>query len=661
MKSAKVSSSSIGLPAARLCIGVTGHRPGNAALDANSDRIEAALIDIFDAADRVAARRGQVATVPRLHSLLAFGADLMAVERALDRGWEVATPLPFGMALNAAINAHPATAEDALALIEGRPGCTAEVAERAARLREVGVRVRRFELAEQDGKVARLFVDMLRDPDNNGKVQAYVALASERAAAAARVMIEQSDLLVAVWDGVAVGGLGGTRHTIAAALDHKAPTLWIDASAPERLTLLRDPEELARLAALGPDAAAKPDIEALIEQLLGADGPDTEEKAVQFQAERWPRRSRRRFHAYRRVESLFGGPASGSRFASLVQDYEAPEAVAEGSAAPLIAAAQALPGGDSPYLARVEAQVLRRFAWADGLSTYLSDAYRGGMVANFLLSALAIIGGVIYLPFAGPDWKWPFALFEFLLLCAILTITAVGRRRRWHGRWFETRRVAEYLRHAPILLLLGVARSPARWPRGSQTEWPETYARRVLRTLGLPALAVSPDYLRGALDHLLREHAVRQRDYHRAKASRLTAVHHNLDRLSETLFTLAVVSVAFYLLLAAGGALAVIPSSFAYDASKTLTFFGVAFPALGGAIAGIRYFGDFERFAAISEVTAEKLTGIEQRIGLLLAAPPDELRYAQVANLAHALDDIVVAEIENWQAVFGAKQIAVPL
>jgi len=37
----------------------------------------------------------------------------------------------------------------------------------------------------------------------------------------------------------------------------------------------------------------------------------------------------------------------------------------------------------------------------------------------------------------------------------ILLITFIGSRLRWHGRWFETRRVAEYLRHAPILLLLG--------------------------------------------------------------------------------------------------------------------------------------------------------------------------------------------------------------
>lgn len=95
--------------------------------------------------------------------------------------------------------------------------------------------------------------------------------------------------------------------------------------------------------------------------------------------------------------------------------------------------------------------------------------------------------------------------------------------------------------------------------------------------------------------------------------------------------------------------------------SKFFTFLGVALPALGGAFAGIRYFGDFERFAAISEVTAEKLEAVEQRIISLGKVADGQIRYAQVAELAHALDDIVVAEIENWQSVFAGKQIAVPV
>ncbi|MBK9587951.1 MAG: hypothetical protein IPO50_05005 [Sphingomonadales bacterium] len=44
-------------------------------------------------------------------------------------------------------------------------------------------------------------------------------------------MIEQSDVLIAVWDGITPGAVGGTRHTIAAALAHGAPVIWIDAQS----------------------------------------------------------------------------------------------------------------------------------------------------------------------------------------------------------------------------------------------------------------------------------------------------------------------------------------------------------------------------------------------------------------------------------------------
>lgn len=650
-------SGSIALPKARLCVGITGHRHSNPVFGRNHVAIEGALGAIFDIIDAVAARQGDAISPTRLHSLLAQGADLMAVEQAFHRGWDVAAPLPFGRDLNAAINAHPETAEDALAIIAGESPASPEVHARASLIRSLAARALCFELAEQDEAIAEKYVDALRLPGDPSVVSAFATLSSERVAAAGRIMIEQSDVLIAVWDGITPGAVGGTRHTISAALAHGGPVIWIDARSPESWNILRSPEALH---AEGCGRSAD-DIAALIEEIIMPPTADQRERAMHFHTEHWHPRSHRRFHAYRRIEATFGGGGVRRALKTLVQEYERPESIAKGSGAALLATARGLADSDQAFVDRIETGVLHRFAWADGLSTYLSDAYRGGMVANFLLSAFAIIGGVSYLPFASPDSKWPFALFEFVLLVAILGITSHGRKRRWHGRWFETRRVAEYFRHAPILLLLGVARAPGRWPRGSDTQWPEHYARLALRELGLPRIVVTQAYLRTAFTDLLGRHARLQRIYHRDKAKRLTMVHHKLDHMSEILFSLAVAAVATYLFLVTGGATGLLPEALAHNLSKSFTFLGVALPALGGAFAGIRYFGDFERFAAISEVTAEKLEAVEQRIEDLGKVGQGHIRYAQVANLAHAIDDIVVAEIENWQSVFAGKQIAVPV
>jgi ABC-type dipeptide/oligopeptide/nickel transport system permease component len=163
------------------------------------------------------------------------------------------------------------------------------------------------------------------------------------------------------------------------------------------------------------------------------------------------------------------------------------------------------------------------------------------------------------------------------------------------------------------------------------------------------------------LETLLDTHVREQRDYHHAKARRLTRVHHNLDQVSEWMFRLAVVSVALFLGLQVGAWMHWVSKGFLKEASYIFTFLGVLLPTFGGAIAGVRYFGDFERFAAISEVTAQKLDSIHARIALLMKAPDSAMDYGPVAELAHAADDVVVSEIENWQAVFGGKHITVPV
>lgn len=637
-------------PAFQLSIGVTGHRAGNASFSANRDAIEAMLHRLFELIGEASTPAAPV----RLHSLLSEGVDQLAARGALAREWELVAPLPFGHNLNVAINSAPLTAEDALALIRGENVEDAAIQARAEAIRDLCLKARCFELAERDVLLARLFCSKLASPSDLVAAQAFSARCSARVALAGRILIEQSDLVIGVWDGVSRAFVGGTGHTISAALDHGTPVIWIDAGNPGRWRVLGAPEALASETGTG-QAENEVELRRIVQQALACDGDNGAATLVE---ERWKPRSSRLWTGYRRVEALFG--EEGRPLRSLAKAYEAPDAIATGSAAPMLAAARGLPGNDPRLIDRIERTVLPLFAWVDGISAWLSDSYRGGMTVSFLLSALAVVVGILYQPLAASDQKWTFATIEFLLLSLILLITWLGGKWRWHGRWFETRRVAEYLRHAPILLMLGVARAPGRWPKGGDVNWPELNARHILRGCGLPRMAMTSAYLRQGLQTLLLPHVVAQRDYHLEKARRLSAVHHNLDRLSTRLFQLAVASVAGYLLLKLA-ALGLVPEHWPHSASYLFTFLGVALPTFGAAIAGIRYFGDFERFAAISEVTAAKLEGIRSRIALLLAAPDDRLDYARVSELVHATDDVVVSEIENWQAVFGGKHITVPV
>ena len=155
-------------PAARLCVGVTGHREDNPSFLANSEAIERAfdrVLSLIDIAEATARTAGADIATTRLHSLLADGTDELAARGALARGWELVAPLPFGLALNVAINAHPASVEDAHALLRG-PGevdrvHAPAVRERATRLFALAAQAQRFELADRDALIVRLYLEKL--------------------------------------------------------------------------------------------------------------------------------------------------------------------------------------------------------------------------------------------------------------------------------------------------------------------------------------------------------------------------------------------------------------------------------------------------------------------------------------------------------------------
>ncbi len=652
------------MPPITFSIGITGHRAAHAAFAEHEAAVKAAVERILDIVDDAVALSGAghlggIAPV-RMHCLLADGTDRMAAEMAVARGYELIAPLPFGRRLNKVINAQPTTAADARALLAGGDAADPTTQSRADAMRHIADKARIFALADRDVLIRDLYLQKMDAPDDFAKAQLFAAEASRQVALAGRIVIEQSDIVIAVWDGVTTAHVGGTGHTIAHALEHNAPVLWIDPARPEDWCLLTGREALSS----GPRAdagAAENQLRGCIASMLSLPVDPHHPGLAGVADERWRPRSNRVAHAYRRVEALFGGPASGAPFRSLTVHYADPAQAAAGPAAQLVAEAHSIDGADGAMGARMVDAIVNRFTWFDGVSARLSDAYRGGMIINFILSSLAIIGGIAYLPFVPPEQKWWFALFELVLLAAIVTITAIGRRRRWHKRWFETRRVAEYLRHAPLLLALGAARATGRWPAGADTSWPEFYVRQALREVGLPRTDVTPAYLRSVLATLIDRHVTAQRDYHVGKARLLNHVHHNLDRFSERLFQLAVLSVSVYLLMRLAPSFGMMANEEVSKLSKLFTVLGVAFPTLGAGIAGIRYFGDFERFAAISEVTAAKLDSLHTRIAGLLGAPDEALHYDAVAELAHGSDDIVCAEIENWQAVFGGKQISVPV
>lgn len=653
-------------PAPAVAIGVTGHRASHPSYPQDTAKLDQALVQIFaiveEALTRANSDYSPTNTNTRLLTLLSDGTDHLAAELALARNWDLVCPLPFGRRLNAAINSGAKSAVAVRSILAGQPTQDPIINARISAISALADQGTIFELADRDARLAKLLLSALGNPDDPSAQHAFASESGHSAALAGRVLIEHSDLVVAVWDGQSTANLGGTGHTALRALESGVPVLWIDPTQPSAWQLLSLPEEL--LKALKSERLDPPDEELreLIEQLVGS-SQQTNDDATPGMANQigtWRDSSSIFNHAFRRVEALFGQTDLVRRFASIRQNYEWPASVAEGSAKPLLNAIQSLTPENSGLRDRTATQILERFAWLDGVSARLSDRHRSGMIINFLLGTSAIVVGILYLPLVDPAQKWIFAAIELILLLLIVANTMLGRKLNLHARWLETRRAAEYLRHSPILAATGVGRPRGVWPQGVSNEWPEQYARNVARAVGLPDAKLDYLYLRTSMTALRDHHVDPQREYHAQKSAHLDRVHRGLDNLSERLFKSAIAVVGLFLILTIAAQLGWFDPVFLSSLAKWFTVLAVALPTLGGAFAGIRYFGDFERFAEISQVTAQKLDTVAKRIEIVLEASDEAITFDRVAEIVRATDQIVFDEIQNWQAVFRTKIIAVP-
>ncbi len=645
------------LPVPKFAVGVTGHRAGHASYPNDPSDLSQELQHIFSLVEASLTNANAAYRSARLVTLLSDGTDHLAAELALDRSWDLVVPLPFCRKLNSAINAGPMSRESVRSILAGETPSDPEIKAKVAAIEAFTNQSAVFELADNYARVKELLLKTTENPEDQAAHHALAAMTAQRAALAGQIMIEQSDVLVAVWDGQSTANIGGTGHTALRALDQGTPVLWIDPGQVGNWALLSSPEELSG-ARLPHDRAAT---SARLDQLVADVSAPLDEKTSTMLANLELReQSSLASHAFRRVQALFGERGIGRKLGSIRLRYEQPSDMSQGSNEPVLAMLASLAPQDDRLSQRIGSQIVERHVWLDGIASHYSDRHRSGMVINFLLGAGAIIIGVLYLPLVDAAYKWIFASIELVLLLAIVLNTAIGRRRELHSRWFETRRAAEYLRHTPILAALGVARSTGEWPQTVDSAWPERYVQHVARAVSLPKARVDETYLRTALTALRTHHIEEQRRYHKDKAEHLERVHHGLDHLSERLFMGAILMVATFLALTAAGHLGWISEAFVTGSAKWFTVLAVALPTLGGAFAGIRYFGDFERFAEISKVTAAKLDAVAARIDISLNAPAGAITYDKVADLAKATDQIVLDEIQSWQSVFSSKIMTVP-
>lgn len=596
------------LPRLSLTVGITGHRPprlDDADVGSLADTLHPLLVRLAGATQQVhRAHPALLAAEPpclRLVSALAEGADCLAAGVALAAGWRLDACLPFS-----------------------------------------------------EAQYARDFSDdMARERYRTLLAQAssVFALPGQRDAASAayeavgRVVMDQSDLLLALWDGDPARGRGGTAQVVAEAVARHIPVIHIDTHGghpPMMLwTGLSDLDFEQPTIDTVPRAPADEVIDAVVQALT--EPPDNaidRRMLARFLREHVSERTPAlpfpvllALTGVRRLRRSRLRPPSQEECAQRLQDC-------------LGSLPDTGDHGDT-----LQQKLLPRFGLADAAGTYFAQLFRSGYVANFGLAALAVLLALSGL--AAPSFKLPLIAIELLVILLILGNTRAGTRAGWHERWLDNRHLAEQLRVVSLCSLLGELELRNR-EAGNATMapgWVRWYARASARELGLPHATIDAPYL-----GRIRETALVMIDdqiaYHQANAGQMRQLDHRLHRLGGYLFAATALACALWIVAKLLGVeqAAAMP----LDLTITVIMLTAVLPAMGAALYGIRMQGDFSGVADRSQVTATRLDTLRRGLD------NDPLEFARLQARLRRLSDVMLADVARWRITYQARPLTLP-
>jgi hypothetical protein len=620
-----------------LRVGVTGHRPDPqkrsapnvAALCEICRELLLRIQDTFagvatihhDLFDQAQLRQDGKPQGLRLISALAEGADQWVASEAVQLGYELQAVLPF------------------------------ERTEYEKDFTDPGVKDEHCQLREKATAVFEL------DGDRKHAGESYLA--------AGRVLLNQSDLLIALWDRQEAQGVGGTGQIVREALQRGIPTLWVNWNAPTDWQLLQPAWRLLEHSSDDQDnlkQLEKKVTELLLPTIIKHNGEKTAERDLR----------RDYFADRRRSRTLLGG--WWNFFRDWLRGRPRRLTVRVPEFIPTTEEDWQEDWAGRPDKKRqhklsdsiikwIKESYLSHYAWANQLSIYYANHYRSSFVWLYLLGAFAVLLALIGKTAAVSHlWELVFIMTEVVVICLIIGLTWYGRRRRWHERWIDYRTLAERLRLVRFNCLLGGVWQQASVPShlatyGNPTAaWMHWHARAIERAAGLPNVVVNAEYLTACKELLLEALITDQEKYHQDNAARLRSVDHKLHRLGEGLFLATLAACASHFMVA------LYRDWFGqtFPVWDRWLMFGAAFlPALGAVMAAIRSQGEFHRVVERSRAMQEELAQLSQAVANV-PVRPSELNSQLLQQAVEQTTRLMYNEVLDWRIVFQDRPLVWP-
>lgn len=587
-------------PRLALNIGITGHRASNlpqgaltslrpvldsvlGGLKAAVHSLHAAPNSLFHAADPIV----------RLHTPLATGADQLAADSARALDLHVRALLPF---------APDIYRTD---FKQGRE---------------------RTEFSRQLDAADEFFTLPCERSDGDA---AYVQVG--------KAVIAAADVMVAIWDGNAGNGPGGTAHVVELALRAGVPVIHLQVDL--KSGTVAGARLLSGLDAI--DRSSEPlnqanDYLELVRRTLAPHSEAEREQIACYYEERQKRNNWRLEYplllALLRVKPLSRHPwRQGSIAEDMLQDWSGVEMV-------------------DPPGARVP--LARAYGWANFLGIRYAQLFRSSHVTNYALATAAVILALFGLLF--PKAKVFLVIAELTAIGLLYLNTQMGRRGDWHRRWLQYRHLAESLRPLIYLKRTGIISTPfrsdiVRGPMGQETgaDWTRWYAAAVWREMDCPQGVLETSALRDLADAVVREQIGPQAAYHSSNARRMHLLDHRLHELGNFLMGAVIASCSLFLVGY------VVLHEWVVGLTNFFIFLTAGLPAIGAAVFGLRGHGEHLLAASRSQQTAIALEKIAKRLG-------QTTKLDAIATELETAAAIMLADLNEWTLTYRERSLEVP-
>jgi hypothetical protein len=428
------------------------------------------------------------------------------------------------------------------------------------------------------------FLDLLKQAIQPPTEPAHQERRPEAYASGGRALVDRIDILIAVWDHGGPRGVGGTATVVDYAREKGVPIVVVSAVDPSRIDFPEPPA-----------------------------GPSLTERALDLLEFRNERLKPDRLHILRtEYEAL--DAFNCERFPP--QKVERERERVRGILAP---AGRRVGMGEG-----FADWALTDFVRADLLARRYQSRYTYLALFVFLAAATAVaIAAAVQIFHGKPLWL----MFEVVLMISVVAVVFYVRWRRSRGRWIAYRSLAENLRSAPFIAILGIGESGSEPGADPFLPWfqrafTEIWRRRVT------GISV-PDNDGGLVEFLDKAWIGDQVAYH-ARASDQFQRRHQL-------FTLLIYLTFLTTFGCASTEVGLDLAGTEWGGARWLVFFAISLPAFGAALSGYRELRQYAFHAERYRRAKNRLEGT--RVGMRAEETADRVKARAAGAYTIMLDE----------------------